>query len=508
MSSRQIISTAEMRQLDADTIASGVAGEQLMEEAGFGCFQEILSFLDKFSSQHQSAFLILSGPGNNGGDGHVIARYLAESEMPVFLHSTVPLKDLKGDALLNAERLPESVQLIDEETCKAFLNETVIVIIDALLGSGIKGQLREPYSDIVESVNHGQNLVIAIDAPSGLHENSEEFDLMIQADLTLCIGMPKDVLFKAKFANSIGSLRLVEISLKDELLNSTATDCHAVFAQDASSLIKRLDQNTYKTQMGKIALVGSCASYPGAIALSAKAAARSGAGYTNIFYPISNQMFYSSLPNAILHCPQSQSEDYLINEESIIKQLEAQDVVAIGPGLGLQESSLELVLSVLKLDTPVLIDADGLAALKMDQSIIQDRQAPTVLTPHEGEFKKLLTYFSFSAEFNDETRPKLLSSLAIETNAYIVLKGRYSIIANPQGELSINSSGSPALATAGSGDVLSGMIAALLHQFSNPLDAIKLAVFLHGYTGELAPVNRAFIADDIVEYLFICSNRW
>ena len=486
-----------MRDMDAKTIASGVPGEQLMEEAGFRCFEEIIDYSDRLNFElGQRYFLVVAGIGNNGGDGFVIARYLHQAGFECQLCICGDSSKIAGDAKLNYQRLPEDIPIIEADKLEF---EKGVIIIDALFGSGIRGELRDPYAKLVEQLNYSEKPIVAIDVPSGLTMDTNTDDCCIKAELTVTIGMPKYLLFQEYAPYFVGQLRFAEISLLDSLVEAAESEYDAVFEQDIVNLIPEIDVDSHKGDHGRISLIGGSKDYPGAICLSALAAMRAGAGLTTVVYPESIDSHVATVSKALIRS--KQPGEYLCNDQSLIDTLSNQDVIAVGPGIGSQSETMDLIGSLLKSQHKLVIDADGLRVFETFPDMIK-RDAVTVMTPHPGEMKRLLNYFDLEA-LNTASRIEQAKQVALHSGAYIILKGRYTVIASPSGEIALNTSGSPALAAGGSGDVLTGIIAALLYQLENPMDALKVAVFVHGRCGEYALSKRAFIADDIIDQLAI-----
>ncbi len=497
------ISADTMRELDNATIESGTAGEVLMERAGYGSFRELMEFCEGMFSEHAKRFLVLCGKGNNGGDGHVIARYLHEAGLDVCVVSMCPIDDLKGDALLNAERLDDEITLVIEpDSLKRYLQPGTIVI-DALLGTGIAGEVREPYKTLITEVNESGLPVVAIDIPSGLNaETGEVANVATVADLTITMAQPKTGLLQGDGTNCTGMLRVVDIGILPEKAEAAKSPFDAVTAADVAPILGRIPSAAHKGTLGRIMVIGGCNRYPGALILSGTACARSGGGLVTIAFPTG---IYSMLPTrsaALIMQPVSDNGEcrHANVTQNLRDGIAQQDVLAIGPGIGPAEDTMRVVAELLRSDKPVVLDADGLRAVAIADDAFP-RQAPTVLTPHPGEMRRLIQGIGRD-DLLDADRQTQAVEVAKALDAVVVLKGAHSVIAAADGRVAVNTSGSPALASGGSGDVLTGMIAAWLAQLDDAFEAAKVATFIHGYAAEIAPdAKRGLIADDLVELI-------
>ncbi|MEA2012668.1 MAG: NAD(P)H-hydrate dehydratase [Verrucomicrobiota bacterium] len=501
----KIISVKQMRHLDAITIDKGTPGEILMERAGEGVFYEILHFLSFYPKQYHQKICILTGKGNNAGDGYVIARLFGQrTDYPVEVYSVCQKNELQGNALNNAERLPESVSLYQKITPPEFSKGTVV--IDALLGTGIKGNLRSPYPEWIEVVNSSHCLVVAIDIPSGLNGDTGLTDSNpILADLTVTMALPKKGLLLPETLGICGRIRTVDIGVDNKDINTLEGFGNAVFGDDVQSFLDRLPGNSHKGTQGTVNIVAGSRLYTGAPVLSAIAAARGGCGYVKLIVPNSIRNLLHNLPNSVILNELDDENKGFFTFKSInaLKKMDlANSVIIFGPGVGRNIESLGVLKEILKVDVPVVIDADGLFFLEKCRNLIEKRSFPTIITPHPGEMRRIIEKNigknDFSISSNSE-RGEVASIVAKKMKIYVILKGRGTIIASPDGDVSINTSGNAALATAGSGDVLTGLIGAFIAQSNSPvIDALKTAVFIHGRTGELSPYGeRALIADDI-----------
>ncbi len=497
------VSSRTMRELDEMTIAGGTPGETLMERAGTGAFDQILGWLENIATSHVVMIVVVTGKGNNGGDGHVLARLFAEhTEYPVTVFSTCSRKELKGDARLNADRLPEAVEFMYGDELPDELLTPGTLLIDALLGTGIKGAVQEPYATIIRAMNESGLPICAIDLPSGLNaDDGSVANVAIRADLTLTMGLPKMGLLLGEGLAHCGQLRCIDIGLDAGKTETAMSPFDAVFAADARAFLKRLPVDAHKGSMGRVLIVGGARSYPGAPMLAGRGALRAGGGLVSVAFPESMIPLARPKENAlILHPLDDQKRGHHCLGEELMELAKSQDVLAVGPGLSRADEALDVVAALLGTGKAVVLDADGLSVFSRHPSVLP-RQGLTVLTPHPGEMKRLLQAIG-EDELAEKDRLTQAGELARRFRCFVVLKGAGTVITSPEGDLAINSSGTAGLATGGTGDVLTGILAAFLAQSDDPWLAIRSAIFLHGLAAELAPNGRRhLIADDLPDLL-------
>ncbi|HBC85376.1 MAG TPA: hypothetical protein DCZ94_00320 [Lentisphaeria bacterium] len=494
------VTSDQMRELDRLTIESGTPGKILMERAGEGATCHILEFISTLHPSHVRRFVILAGKGNNGGDAYVVARLLSEkTSLPVKIFSTCSSNELSGDAKLNAGRIPEGIscEFRSEMNKKDFSDGDII--IDGLLGTGISGLLRKPYKQWIEAVNASGKPVISLDIPSGLNgDDGSTAGAVIKADLTISIGLPKRGLFEGSGTESCGRLRHVDIGIPLKFTGKISSDIDAIFAQDMKHFLGRLEMNSHKGSRGHVLVIGGSRKYRGAPFLSGLSALRSGAGLATVATPEN----VHAVPKTLSLIVRKISDDgtgYFTASSlpELLGLIKKSDSLAIGPGMSDESSVKEMLLSAGNFEKPAVFDADALNIISKQPSIILKRKFPSVLTPHPGEMKRLLAGFGL-AKLVDADRLLQARSLAEKTNSVIVLKGHRTVIASKKCTPAVNTSGSPALSTAGSGDVLSGMIASFIAQGFSPFAASVFAVFIHGLAGENGKFgNRGLIADDL-----------
>ncbi len=500
-----IISVEDMRRLDALAISSASAsGFTLMDRAGKGAAEEIRRYLEGLPHPQRRRCVILAGKGNNGGDAWVVARALHQQGLAVELYSCCRRDELAPDARLHAALLPTAVprrEAISEVPAEAL--QSGCVIIDGLLGTGLHGAPRDPYRRLIEQVNASGLPVVALDIPSGLDGDSGTAACAIVADLTLTMAFPKTGLVRGDGPRHCGAIHVIDIGFPPAVA-STAPSLGGAFTQaDAAPLLGRGDPAAHKNSFGHVLCVAGSRQYAGAAALCASAALRSGAGLVTLAYPAA--MPRPPSPHALICTPLGDTRHDEVFSDAMVPQLQQsllnKNAVVYGPGSS-PAATPGVLRALLAAAIPMVIDADGLRLLAAHPELLDVTQAGLVLTPHPGEMAALLRGLGL-ADAVQASRHEQAKALAARCHAVVVLKGQHSIVATPDGrEPTINLSGTAALATAGTGDVLAGMIGAMIAQGMSPEDAARCAVFVHGVSAECwRGAQRALIADDVVELI-------
>jgi NAD(P)H-hydrate epimerase len=497
----KIVSSLQMRELDNLTMKSGIPGTALMERAGTGAGEYILEFISSIHPAHVKRFIVLAGKGNNGGDAYVVARFLSQkTDLPVKIFSICPMNELAGEAKLNAEKIPENVSCEFRKDLKAGDFQAGDIIIDGLLGTGISGMLRPPYENWIGTVNSSYLPVVSLDIPSGLNgDDGTIANIAVKADLTITIGLPKKGMLAGNGPSFCGRIRCVDIGIPLFLIEKIGSGMEMIFDADLRKFLGRLDMNSHKGAKGHVLVAGGSRQYGGAPFLSAEAALCAGAGLVTLAIPDNVQSLQKALALIVRKLPDSGTGYFSTSSvQELMKLIEKSDSVVMGPGIGDETSVKEMMIAACNFDKPAVFDADALNVLSHFPDILIKRKSPSILTPHPGEMKRLLKGFGLEYLLEAE-RPEQASGLAEKTNSIVVLKGNRTVIAAKGKPLSINSSGSPALATAGTGDVLSGMIGSFIAQGLAPFDASICAVFIHGLAGESGKFGmRGLTADSLI----------
>ena len=497
------ISVQQMRELDQRAIKEAkIPAFILMERAGFNCGEKIIEFIeDRIHFNHVKRFVILAGKGNNGGDAYVVARYLYENtDIEVVIYSICDIEKLGDDSKKHAGLIIGNVDysIKGKITDKDFYEGDII--IDGLLGTGISGSLKKTYANWIKTVNASFLTVISLDIPSGLNASDGSVkDDCIMADMTVTIASPKYGLVKGRGPEYCGLLRCVDIGIPQKYINEIESDFDIYFSCDAKKYLTRLPMKSYKNSLGSVLIIGGSKEYYGAPFLAALTAQRAGAGMVRVVVPESVQIIPDAALSLIITKIPDKGKGYFCLEslKELKSLIDKSDVIVIGPGIGTERDTFLFLREILKIEKTLIIDADALNIIAESPEIYHKNDS-NILTPHPGEMKRLLEAFELE-HFNDKTREEKAEALAECLDATIVFKGARTVTASPDGQITVNSSGCPALSTAGSGDSLCGIIAALnAKAHEDYYTATTAAVFIHGMTGEISPFgNRGFIADDI-----------
>jgi len=505
-----VTTAAEMRQLDRLAIELyGIPGVLLMENAGA---QVARILWQEYPDLLSRRVTVLCGRGNNGGDGFVAARYLHNNGVSVSVFIIGEPSEIRGDArvhlnmLQRAGMVPEPVQT--PESAKKIGARLVHydVLIDALLGTGLRDEVSGVFQLVVSAMNATGRPIVAVDIPSGLSaEGGALLGDHVRADLTVTMALPKRGLLLYPAAEFVGRLVVVDIGFPAAVREHEAVRCHVLEAQTIAAQLQTRRADTHKGSYGHVLIVAGGPGKTGAGALASLAALRTGAGLVSFALPYSLNAAMETKLTEVMTIPLPESEPGVLGEEAtrpLIEWLEGKSALVLGPGIGTHPETVRCVHEVLRqVRIPTVLDADGLNALPPDPTGVGDIQAPLVLTPHPGELARLRRTTTAAIQTN---RLTLAQETANAWKAVVVLKGAHTVIAEPDGTLFINLTGNPGMATAGTGDVLSGMIGALLGQGYPPSLAARIAVHTHGLAGDLAAAavgERSFIAGDLVETL-------
>ena len=478
------VSASEMRELDRRTIASGIPGEELMSTAGEGLADAIRAL----AGNHRlvdSPVLFVAGCGNNGGDAFVAARCLHEDGWPVECWLAGSESKLKGDALTHFELMKKAGvpfhALEDSNHWKhaAECGTDAEILVDGLLGTGASGEPRGVIADAIRFVDaHSDRaLVVAIDVPSVM---------AVRADLTVTMGLPKAGSVDPENIDFVGNLEVVDIGIPDEFIAEAAgdPDLELIHPSDLSPLFPRRPRDAHKGAFGHVLCIGGSKGFSGAVTLAARAAARSGSGLVSALVPENiHPLVAPAVPEVMVHSSMPEGK---------------WTAIMAGPGMGRTAATREQVLQLLETSTvPLILDADAIT----DAAAIAAAKCPVVLTPHPGEFAAL---FGLKVEDVQEDRFGMAKMASAKLGCVVVLKGAGTLVAAPGVPMAVNPTGNPGMATAGSGDVLTGLITGLLAQGYAPAQAATLGVYLHGLAGDLAARKNgqeAMIAGDLTEQM-------
>ncbi len=484
---------AEMRATDAWAIdAQQVPSLGLMERAGQGLARVTAK------AARRGPVRVVVGKGNNGGDGLVVARLLREDGHEVDVLAVADPDELKGDALANLQRLPGR----PPEPFAADRLEGSGVVVDALLGTGFEGAPREPLASAIAAINAQDAPVVACDGPSGVDAGTGEVaGEAVRAAVTATFHGPKIGLYVNPGKEHAGEVEVIEIGIPR---GAPGAEHAGLISERVLDLYPRRGRTGSKFATGVVVVVGGSTGLTGAPTMAARSAQRAGAGYVRVAVPgpvqaavdlrLLEQMSRGLADSAGFHTP--------AGVEVRAEMAERAGAVALGPGLGRASGAQEFARGVARaVQTPLLIDADGLNAHAGRLELLRERKAPTLLTPHEGELGRLLERPS-----EEIARHRLAAAreAAERSGAVVLLKGEDTLVALPGGEVAVNPAGTPALATAGTGDVLSGLIAALLAKGLDAFTAACLGALAHVLAGRAAAERVGVdhvMAGDVIEAL-------
>jgi len=504
----EILTGKEMREIDRKaTKDCGIPGTVLMENAGI---QSVLALEEKFHNLNQKKVAVFIGKGNNGGDGAVVARHLHNKGVnsEIFLFSKK--ETLSPDSKINmniAQEMGISINEIESyDHLKNFQNKLIHshIFIDALLGTGIKPPVKGFLQSVIPFLNSLNKFVLSIDIPSGLssdHGNVE--GEVVQANMTVTFCRPKRCHFLYPAANYVGELKVVDISIPDKIVKTENIKVHTIEKKDIQFLLTKRKPSTHKGTYGHLLVVGGSTGMGGAAAMASLSALRMGTGLVTLAVPKSlNASIEINLLEA-MSIPLPETDQGTIDfgaKKIILESLKSKSAFLIGPGISTHPRTKDLFFDVIANSlVPMVIDADGLNCLSEDLNIFKILKAPVIITPHPGEMSRIT---GKPIHVVQSDRIGIAQSFAQNYNVLVALKGAGTVIALPDGNTFINTTGNPGMATAGSGDVLAGMIAGLIAQKVPPAEALKAAVFVHGWLGDNVSQKKGqipLIARDLID---------
>ncbi len=503
-----LFTAKQNRMADAYAVDTlGMQGPMLMENASRSVYIEILKEFPEVDNYMTIG--ILTGKGNNGGDGFTTARHFMNNGYYVKILALADGKSLKGDALLNYNTTKKLIEQTNAGEIILYKSSRELnklndcsVIIDALLGTGATGKLKAPYDKIITKVNEFNAIRVAIDIPSGLNADTGSGDIVFDADLTVALGGFKRGLFFEKGKAFSGKVVKGYIGIGEEYFESQQSSVYLIEPEDAYGAlpVKTVDQNKYSA--GKVLTIAGSGKYVGAAIFSASSVFYAGGGASLLAVPKSVRSYFHDDNVGLIFVPyESGNKEFLTSSdlEDFEDKLDWADVITIGPGLGREDETQKAVLQLIKKlrGRRVVLDADGLYPMR-DGGYKKLNLKNFILTPHHKEFTDLL---GITIDELKEDVLKYGSKFAIETGSYLVLKGAPTIIFNPEGEAFINTTGNAGMAKFGSGDVLSGVIASFLAQSKNAEDAVITGVYIHSLSADLLRAEKTtfgFTAKDIM----------
>jgi ADP-dependent NAD(P)H-hydrate dehydratase / NAD(P)H-hydrate epimerase len=483
----------EMRRLDEKTIHEcGIPGIVLMENAARGAADFCREYMGDL--QGLSA-IIMAGRGNNGGDGLAMARIFHGWGARVRVFLLGEKTKVSGDARINLDAATRMGIAITEIKDEAGLNLLDLhgadLIVDAILGTGLNSDVRGLFKAAIERINRHRTTVMAVDIPSGVDSDSGRvWGTAVRADFTATFGLPKAGLLLNPGENLAGRVKVIDIGLPPHIMAEADPGKELIDASSLKGVIPVRNPDDHKGRFGHALLVAGSTGKTGAAALAAQSVVRSGAGLVTLACPASlNPILETKVTEAMTE-PLAEELPGFVSEQALERVLSlsvGKSVLAIGPGLGSREGATRLVQAlVTRADVHLVIDADGLNALQGSVDLLKQACRDVVLTPHPGEMSRLT---GLNTSEIAEDRLGIAARFSQEFGVIVVLKGRRSVVALPNGRLFLNTSGGPHMASGGMGDVLTGMIAGLISQGVVPADATRLGVFAHGLAADRAALK-------------------
>jgi ADP-dependent NAD(P)H-hydrate dehydratase / NAD(P)H-hydrate epimerase len=505
----RILNAAQMREADRRTIEEiGIPSLVLMENAGRQVVAAIEAVHNDLADRKVA---VLCGRGNNGGDGFVVARTLVQRGIDVSVFLIGRVGEVRGDARTNLEILGRLgltvVEIADSQAWELHFSEIgdCTLIVDAIFGTGLNAPLTGLMETVVADVNAAAIPVVAIDLPSGLSADSHEpIGDSIEAGMTVTLGAPKISLVLPPAETRAGDIVIADIGIPAGVIEALdGPHVHLLTRGAMRELIGPRMPDSHKGDYGRVLIVAGSRGKTGAAHLSAIGALRSGAGLVTVATPACCLPIVAAMAPEYMTEAIDEGRDGL-DAAAVDRVLElARDVVAIGPGLGQAAGTREFVRTLLDRATmPVVVDADGLNAFTDDPDRLSGREGrDVIITPHPGEMARLV---GMSTDEVQGSRLEIARNFATARRIYVVLKGHRTLVATPDGKIFINPTGNAGMATGGTGDVLTGMIAAWLAQLLDAEAACQLAVYLHGMAGDLAEADEgevAMTAGDLAAHL-------
>jgi ADP-dependent NAD(P)H-hydrate dehydratase / NAD(P)H-hydrate epimerase len=488
----KILSSDQIKAWDQFTIETEpIASIDLMERA---CQAFVTWFVQRYDASNKVG--IVCGTGNNGGDGLAVARLLNDWNYPVKVWIMRGSVNETNDFSANLRKLDSKISISEittEVDPELFADRTIL--IDAIFGSGLNRPLDGIYAKVIDCVNRSPKVKIAVDVPSGLRTDQHSTGTILQANHTVTFQVPKLAFFQPENYEFVGEWHVVDIGLHKKYVREIESDHSLITLKSVKKILKPRSKFDHKGKFGHALLIAGSTGKMGACILAARSALRSGLGLLTVHVPQSGySIIQTVVPEAMTTI--DQSPDFFSGRE--IEDFYT--TVGIGPGLGQAAetvNALEYLLTSFK--KPIVLDADALNILSANPKLLNLIPIGSILTPHPGEFERLVDKWN-----NDFDKLEKLKDLAVRIQSVIILKGAYSVIATPDKKLIFNSTGNPGMATGGSGDVLTGILAGLLAQSYASTDAAVIGVYLHGLAGDLAARDKgenSLIAGDIVDFL-------
>jgi NAD(P)H-hydrate epimerase len=504
-----VVTADEMRELDRLTIQRfGVPSLALMERAGEKVAQAIL---ERFGRAAKKGVLVVAGKGNNGGDGFVVARLLKKKRIPCEVALLAGKQELTADARHNLEaylKLKGKIFPVASGDLARLSQRTRRngLIVDAIFGTGLKSDVRDIYAEAITLMNASGLPIVAVDIPSGLDgDRGTPLGVAIQAKLTVALGQAKlgEVIYPG--VDYVGDLVVADIGIDPRAVESVAPRTEILDRATVSRMVPRRESDTHKGDYGHVIVFAGSRGKTGAAILACRAAMRSGAGLVTLAAPRSlNPIFATALIEVMTEPLRDNADEEMepLSDHEWRRLLARKNALLFGPGIGVNDGSQTALRWLLHdLDLPWVIDADGLNLLTRELGRLRHAKTTPILTPHPGEMARLVGKESTAVNGD---RVGIARAFAAEHRCHLVLKGARTVIATAEGEVFINPTGNPGMASGGMGDVLAGILAALLGQGFSAQDAMRLGIYLHGFVADRVAAAKGqigLIATDVIDGL-------
>jgi ADP-dependent NAD(P)H-hydrate dehydratase / NAD(P)H-hydrate epimerase len=505
-----IVTASEIQAMDRATILEfGIPGRVLMENAGRGA---VRSFIDVFGDLSGRRIGVAAGRGNNGGDGFVMARYLAQRGLDVTVFLLADRQMVGGDAAANLALLdPLGVPVVEVPGAEAFeakqgLFQHQHVWIDAIFGTGLNAEVRGFYGQVIDFINASRRPVFAVDIPSGLSADSGQIlGRAVRADATATFAYAKVGHLIYPGAAFTGRLFVVDIGIPPRIARRIGAAQHLLTAAEVRETLAPRPADAHKGTCGHLLVIAGGTGKTGAAVMTATAAMRAGTGLVTLGLPASLAPSVGSRLLEVMSAPLAESQPGVLGAAAltaVAHLYSGKACLAIGPGLGTAEATARLVRAVVRgCPAPMVIDADALNILAETPQVLDEVRSPLILTPHPGEMARLLGSTTAAVQADRLTAAR---TLAIRYGICVVLKGARTVVAAPEGTVWINPGGNSGMASGGMGDVLTGIIAGLAAQGHGPEAAARLGVFLHAAAADRLAQRRGprgFLAGEVMELL-------
>lgn len=506
----KVVTSEQMSMIDRISIDTlGIPGIVLMENAAVKVVEEIGRMLGGTAGKN---IVVLAGKGNNGGDALAVARHLYNRGADTSVYILSEKEEIKGDAAINLNILEKiglkSKVLRDTMQLKTLKMELAAadLVVDGIFGTGIKAEITGLNVEVIRTMNESSKTIISIDIPSGVNGgNGKIMGTCIKANRTVTFGLPKIGLVIHPGCEYTGELAIADIGFPAKAVEQLDIKTHIINEEIVKAIMPSRRDNSNKGDYGRILILSGSPGMTGSGCLTANSALRSGAGLVYLGVPKTLMPSYAAGTIESITIPlEDCGLGYLSKNsiEQIEEQIKAKNVIAIGPGLSNKEDIFDIVEYVInKSDVPLILDADALNSISRDISILGNLKVDTVITPHPGEMARLA---GITVEEVQNNRIEVAKDFARKWKVTTVLKGSKTVVANPDGTIYINTLGNPGMATAGAGDVLTGIIAALAGQGIKVSNAAVAGVYIHGLAGDIAACEKgvhSLVAGDIINCL-------